>query len=54
MIMRAEMLGAKGQSSIDAKMFDKTQNTRPSSQTSDLSDESRISVDVSKKEYLFS
>jgi len=45
MIMRAEMLGAKGQSSIDAKMFDKTQNTRPSSQTSDLSDESRISVD---------
>jgi len=45
MIMRAEMIGAKGQSSIDAKMFDKTHNTRPSSQTSDLSDESRISVD---------
>jgi len=45
MIMRAEMIGAKDQSSIDAKMFDKSQNTRPSSQTSDLSDESRILVD---------
>ena len=47
MIMRAEMGGAKNQSSIDAKMFGKNQNNRPLSQTSDLTDESRISVDVS-------
>ena len=36
MIMRAEMGGAKNQSSIDAKMFGKNQNNRPLSQTSDL------------------
>ena len=47
MIMRAEMGGAKNQSSIDAKMFGKNPDNRPLSQTSDLSDESRISVDVS-------
>lgn len=45
MIMKAEMIGAKDQTSIDAKMFDKYQSTRPSSQTSDISDDSRMSVD---------
>ena len=41
------MTGAKNECSIDAKMFGKNQNDRPPSQTSDLSDEARIIVDVS-------
>ena len=48
MIMKAEMIGAKDQTSVDAKMFEKNHTTRPSSQTSDLSEDSRTSVDVSK------
>jgi hypothetical protein len=48
MIMKAEMAGAKNECSIDAKMFEKNQNTLcPLSHISDLSDEARISVDVS-------
>ena len=46
--MKAEMIGAKDQTSVDAKMFEKNHTTRPSSQTSDLSEDSRTSVDVSK------
>jgi len=45
MIMKAEMIGAKDQTSVDAKMFEKNHTTRPSSQTSDLSEDSRTSVD---------
>ena len=41
------MVGAKNECSIDSKMFNKNQNNRPLSQTSDLSDEARIIVDVS-------
>ena len=45
--MRDEMAGAKNECSIDAKMFNKNQNSRLLSQTSDLSDEAIIIVDVS-------
>ena len=41
------MVGAKNECSFDAKMFNKNQNNRPLSQTSDLSEEARIIVDVS-------
>ena len=47
MIMKDEMVGAKNECSIDAKMFNKNQNNRPLSQISDLSEEARIIVDVS-------
>jgi len=45
MILKAEISGAQNQSSIDARQFRKGQTSRPLSQASDLSDESRSTVD---------
>ena len=46
MILKEEMGSAKNQSGIDSKQFDKYQSNRPSSQSSNTSDEMKTAVDV--------